>query len=223
MTIHSLLSDIQRRLGSLAPRLATPAAASDIFEAYIFSIVVEAARREHATIHLLDVHGRTPTTFIFRTSPGYIGSTTRDYGYARLEFPGKPPLEAHLSVRVAGQSGVLHECDIVVLDATEAEMCRRAAPQSAIHPRTRSIRIAIECKHYISSLKLSLAREFLGFDSDVHHGTKLFVTNSSSPSVEKLLAHKKKAWEHRALPANRLEISRLKHRLQEEFKRYKAL
>src|SRR4051812_28193924 len=112
----TLLAEIQQALGSATvPSLTNASAVSDIYEAYLFSLVLQAARTEGADVTLACINGGVPSTFVFRTSPGYLNSQHRNYGYALIEFPGCPALEAHLGVRVSGHSTVLHECDVSVL------------------------------------------------------------------------------------------------------------
>ena len=68
MTINTeLLTQIQSTLGAaVTPSLSTASDTSDIFEAYVFSLVIEAAKTEGATVSYSDVFGNIPTTFVFR-------------------------------------------------------------------------------------------------------------------------------------------------------------
>jgi hypothetical protein len=154
-----LLAEIQTALGgSMPPSLRAVSAGSDIFEAYVLMLVIQAALEEGAQVTYRDVFGNTPTTFVFRTSPGYIYSRAQPYTHGVIAFASKPALEVHMGVRVVGKSGVLHECDIAVIEQAEAETCRR----NYVPPRSTKVLIAAECKFYVAALKLSLAREFLG-------------------------------------------------------------
>lgn len=214
-----LLTPIQAILGpSLSPSLSTASATSDIFEAYAFTLVVEAARTEGASISYRDVFGRIPTTFVFRTSPGYIFSTIHPYTHAVIMFPNKPPLEAHVGVRVVGKSKVLHECDVAVIEQAEAETCR----QRQVPPRSSQVLIAVECKFYSTPLQLHLARAFIGLTSDLSANKSFFVTNSSSNSLEKLLSGRRKDWEHNLVPDSAVEVMRLRHKFQHAFQHFKA-
>lgn len=217
--IDDLLAEIQSVLGSsITSSLSTASNASDIFEAYVFCIVVEAAKTEGATILYRDVFWNIPTTFVFRTSPGYIFSTARPYTHAVLLFPDKPPLEAHVGVRVAGRSGVLHECDVAVIEQAEAETCR----QRQVPPRSSKVLVGVECKFYSTPLQLHLARAFIGLTSDLSASQAVFVTNHSSQSAEKLLSARKKIWEHNLTPQSSLEVMRLRHKFQHAFQDFKA-
>lgn len=71
MTIKTdLLTEIRTTLGtSITPSLSSASAVSDIFEAYVLSLVIQAAEAEDAIISYQDVFGNVPTNFVFRTSP----------------------------------------------------------------------------------------------------------------------------------------------------------
>src|SRR6266540_1961782 len=95
----SLVTEINQALRqciSSDPSLTTDSHASDLFEAYVFTLILLAADDLGASISYEDVFGRRPSRFVFRTSPGYIYSTERSYCHALIDFPGKPPLEAHV-------------------------------------------------------------------------------------------------------------------------------
>jgi hypothetical protein len=216
-----LLAEIQQVLGpSLVPSLTSASAANDIYEAYLFSLICEAAITEGATVAFRSRTQPSPASFVFRTSPGYINSTTHDYGYAIIEFSNKPLLEAHVGVRVTGASMVLHECDVSVLLQDEADLCRNATTNVA--PRAAKIIISVEAKFYDSSLGLYLGRAFLGFTMDVSAFKAFFVINRTSRSIEKLLSHKKRAWEHNIQPQNTTDVVRLRNAFQTAFKDFKA-
>lgn len=69
-----LLNEISLQLGhAINSSLTATSDSSDLFEAYLLSLVLRAAEREGANISYEDVHGNSsPTTFVFRTSPGQI-------------------------------------------------------------------------------------------------------------------------------------------------------
>jgi hypothetical protein len=72
----NLLAEIQQALGAATiPSLTASSAVSDVYEAYLFSIVLRAARIENATVTLSCISGGNPNPFVFRTSPGYLNST----------------------------------------------------------------------------------------------------------------------------------------------------
>lgn len=218
-TTSSLLTAIQVALGSaVSPSLTSASDTSDIFEAYIFSLILEAARVEGANIYFRNVNGSSPSTFVFRTSPGYIFSRTQPYTHAVIDFPGKPMLETHVGVRVSGSSGVLHECDVAVLYQAEAETCR----YNEVSPRSSKVIMAVECKYYANSIPLGLARSFLGLDVDMSSQDCFFVVNTSSTSAEKLLAKKNKSYGCNVVPSSIVDVNRLKSSFQSSFTKYKA-
>ena len=214
-----LLNAVAETLGAaVPPTLTSASAASDLFEAYVFTLVVQAAQAEGASVSYLDVNGAVAQAFVFRTSPGYIWSKTNPYTHAVLGFPGRESLEAHIGVRIAGKSGVLHELDVCVIRKSEADTAR----QNEVHPRSAKVVIGVECKFYTTSLPLQLARAFIGLGSDVSSRNIIFVTNTESESVEKLLTARGEQWANRAVPATPVDVDRLRGEFQTAFKYFKA-
>ncbi|MFY7926615.1 MAG: hypothetical protein ACOVN5_12460 [Aquidulcibacter sp.] len=160
---------------------------SDVFEGYIWSLVLQAAADEGADISFESVNGTNPLErLLFRTSPGFIYSIAEDYTHAVLSFRDiNPQLEAHIGVYVSGQSKVLHECDVLVLSRNEAATCRI----NSVHPRSHKVLIAAECKHYTTTLGINLARSFLGWRLDIKRDNRFFVSNTTSKSVEAIIAN----------------------------------
>jgi hypothetical protein len=115
---------------------------------------------------------------------------------------------------------VLHECDVSVLLHDEAELCRIA--NNNVAPRAAKVVISVEAKFYDSSLGLHLGRAFLGFTMDVAAFKSFFVINRTSRSIEKLLSHKKRSWEHNIQPQNTTDVVRLRNAFQTAFKDFKA-
>src|SRR5204862_3298589 len=110
-----LLAEIRSRLSAISSiNLTTASAASDIYEAYIFALLVEAAEREGATVRFEDIRDQSVAGLLFRTSPGRIFLPQPPlpqirYTHAVAEFQGKPPLELHQGIYISGKSGLLHE------------------------------------------------------------------------------------------------------------------
>lgn len=214
-----LLNEVSAAIGtSVNPSLTAASATSDLFEAYAFSIVVRAAIREGAQVSYHDPGDNPTNQFVFRTSPGYLWSTTRPYTFALIEFPDVEPLEAHLGVRVSGKSGVLHEFDVCVLLRSEAMTSR----QDQVHPRSSKMLAGIECKFYTAALSLGLGRAFLGLGADVTAKNTFFVTNSSSSSVERLLSARDRKWANRVFPGSTVDVERVRNEFQTIFKYFKA-
>ncbi len=82
----ALLAEIQQTLGAaIIPSLTTASAANDLYEAYLFSLIIQAARSERASaIRFQCISGGQASPFVFRTSPGYLNSRRADYGYRKL-------------------------------------------------------------------------------------------------------------------------------------------
>jgi len=215
-----LITEIRTLIGRLPTNLTSRSAIDNLYEVYLFTLVLKAARGEGAIIRIKDQSTNSPRSLYFRTSPGYITSQVRNYSFAEIEFAGKPLLEAHVSIRVSGKSNVLHECDVCVLQKSEADLCRGSSDRLA--PRSSKIILNIEAKFYTSSLTLNLGRSFLGLTSDLSSHRSFFVTNSSSDSIEKLLSHKNKPWDNNIKPGSINELNRLIYTMQNSFKEFKA-
>lgn len=162
----------------------------------MFSLAVDTAAARGAMVYYQDVHGRRTGDLVFRTSPGRLHSTTRPYTHAVVAFDGTPELEIHIGVYVQGNSRVLHECDVLILEKSEADECRRFG----VMPRCRKCLLAVECKYYVSSLPLGQARGFVGLNADLGNNKALFVANTSSDNVVRYLDHRNAGWEHHVLP-----------------------
>lgn len=218
-SIPDLLNQIQNALGpALSPSLSQASAGSDIFEAYVLTIILDAAQNEGSNVSFRNVDGSVPTVFTFRTSPGHIWSNSQPFTHAVIQFPDSPPLEAHLGVYVSGKSGLIHEADVLVLLAEEADLCR----QNGVPPRSRRSIVAIECKFYTSPLKIGLARGFVGLCSDLSSRECFFVANSESMSVQKLLSHQRKKWQSPIEPSQAVAVQRFRNSVQDAFKDFKT-
>lgn len=217
--ISGLVNSIQKALGqSISLDFTNDLAASDLFEAFVFCLVVEAAKLQGALVDYRSVDGTQPKAFVFRRSPGYIYSKEKLYTHAVLSFPKVAPLEVHAGVRVSGKSAVLHECDVAVIEQFEAATCRF----NRVPPRSSKVVLAVECKFYSTLLELGLARSFMGLAKDLSSREVVFVTNSRSDSVEKLLSAHKQSWDHNIVPDEKDDIQRLLGQFRRLFKDYVA-
>ena len=214
-----LLDSISAALpDTITPSLKVTGSSSDLFEAFTFTLVLIAAQREGAAVSFRGPDDKPTSQFIFRTSPGYIWSKQQNYTFAVIEFLNADPLEAHLGVRVSGKSRVLHEFDVSVIYRSEAVTCRSAH----VHPRQSRVVIGTECKFCTSSLSLGLARSFIGLGVDTTVKNNFFVTNTSSPSVEKLLSANKRQWANEVYPGASVALERQINAFQIVFKDFKA-
>ncbi len=219
---NSLIQGIRNRLGSaINLGVTTSNSSSDLFEFYIFSIILQAAKNEGATISYRDVTGNVAHTLVFRQSPGQIYGTTQPYSYALLDFGNnKPLLEAHIGIKVQGKAKIAHECDVCVLHEEEASKCRINRQE----PRSSKVVIMAECKHYTSLLKLDLARSFIGLSSVLNRldGEGYFITNTYSQPIARLLATERKKWAVNIAPSQTNNLNRLMYSFQSNFQDFKA-
>ena len=219
-----LLNEISNQLRqALALNLNNRSASNDLFEAYVFAIVLDAATREGAAlpIQLEDINGSPSATAVFRTSPGRIypaNPSSPQYTHAVLLFQNKPPLELHQGIFVSGKSGLLHECDVAVILRSEAQTCR----QNRVHPRCAKVIFASECKFYGAGLGIGLARGFLGLTTDIWKQGRFFVSNSASDSSRKLLTHHDRKWAEGLLPSNPNVTNRFRALIERVFEEFKA-
>jgi hypothetical protein len=215
-----LWSEIQDALSGIpSANLSSVSAGEDLYEAYVWSLILEAAANEGARITMRARDGNVPSAFWFRTSPSSIFSTAHNYCHAEIDFPSRPLLEAHIGIFVAGRSQVAHECDVAVLHKTEADVCRA----SAVHPRSGKVILTVECKYYINSnIGVNLGRSFLGLLHDIYSGARYFVATSDSLSVGRLFSKHNKEYELGLSPlAPRLEV-RLRGSFEKTFRSYRS-
>lgn len=213
-----LLQEIQNALGPLiTPNITSASAAADVFEAYIWALVIDAAREEGANIAYNNSQNVPVSSFVFRNSPGAIYSS-HPYTFAQIDFTDLPILEAHQGIYVAGSSGVFHECDVAVVFANEANTCR----QNLVHSRSSKVLLAVECKFYSTNLGIDLARSFLGLTEEISQSDRFFVSNASSDSLKKMLTSHRRAWENGVTPLNARIQDRLRRYFETTFKHFKA-
>lgn len=187
-TLSDLKSAYNSTLAGHAP-VASAGQANDAFEIYVMTLALRAAREEGASIQFQSATGTTnPSTLRFRTAPGSIFSFTKDYTHALLEFGNGLSYEAHIGVYIEGLAGVLHECDLAVIETDEAAFCRR----NGVHPKKTAVLLTAECKFYTGKLGIALGREFLGITADLGTEGRFMLSNSDGRSVDRVLAHHKR-------------------------------
>ena len=213
----NLVSEVNRILGTLVPRAAL--AGPDLFEVYLFCLILQAARDEGATIYYRDIDNDPVTELIFRISPSYISTKTQRYTHAVIEFPNREPLELHTGIYITGQSGARHECDVAVIYQSEA-MAVRNTPGGM--PRHRRVLIAVECKYYFSGMGIARGREFLGLTRDIQSKNRFFVTNAEPATVRQLIVqHDGDLWFDDVIEPGSLNLTRLTGTLRRPFQKYK--
>ena len=164
----------------------------DLFEAYVLTGLLLAARAEQWTVSLHDIFGAPADSALFRRSPGniYSSSGSQNFTHFVLARAGVMPLEAHIGIKLTGKSDVEHECDVAVLPQYDADLCRR----NRVHPRSTRLVFSAECKFLAGAIPLHMGRGFIGLATELtsRYGECHFVVNTSSPPVMKMLARQKR-------------------------------
>lgn len=204
-----LLTDVEAALGmALHADYATKAEQHDLFEAYVLTLLLEAAKATGWTLSLRDGWGRAVTAPLFRRGPGRL--TSRKFTFAHMTKPGKRDLEAHLGVKVAGLTAVdvspatasghlLHEFDLLVLPSDDADACRASGDD----PDHSMVVAHAEMKYHGGSLPLPLGRASVGMAGEcVLAGKSVLVTNRMGLTVQDLVEHHGVMFRYRVTPAS---------------------
>lgn len=187
-TLSDLESAYNKHLKNTVPVISS-GQANDAFEVYALSLVLKAAQQEGAIISFETAKGTAnPSRLVFRSSPGRIYSLADDYAHAIINFDDTLFFEAHVGVYVEGLAGVVHECDVLVIDAGEGNFCR----QNHVHPKKNHTILTAECKFYSGNLGISLGREFLGTTIDLGKEDRFFLSNRDGKTLDRVLAHHKR-------------------------------
>ena len=213
--VEKLLVEIARLLETRRISYRSASDAWDVYEGFVFSLVVATASRHGAKVSYRDVFGNPTKDLVFRTSPGQLYGDSKPYTHAVIEFDGAPPLEVHIGVRVQGSSRVLHERDGLVLPAEEAELSR----WERIAPRGSQCVLVIECKFYTSGLDIGHARNFEGLRVDIRTQNELFVSNTGAPHVVRYLNSRKREFERDVMP-NTPQAGYVQAEIRKAFKGY---
>ncbi len=216
--IDDLINELRAAVGGRPTSYNSRSAAWDIYEGYVFGLVLRAGVASGGGLRFEDADGRPATRLVFRTSPGMIYSRAQRFTHAVLDLPGCDPLEVHVGVRVQGRSRVLHECDVLVLPAAEADLART----KSVAPRGSRSLLAVECKYYGTHLSLYLARGFQGLHNDLGLKHPFFVANINSPRVERYLSYHNRRWGHGVRPQSTEEACFI-GALREAFKHHVAV
>jgi hypothetical protein len=214
-----LLNQIRQLLPPIVSQTTWDQAADeDRFEGFLFALVLQAARKEGATVRFENRNGPFNGVATFRTSPGHLWSDVHPYTHVVIEFANKPLLEAHVGVYVSGRSRLYHEADVAVLSRAVARTCRvdRTDP-----PHTELV-LLLECKYYASDPGVGLGREFLGLSAECGKDQCVFVTNQTATRLQKLFEEHDREWGHQILPGQNNDVDRLVGFAQRAFTRYKA-
>lgn len=183
MNKAQVLQEIKNAISSVGATYSTKSAAHDAFEAYVWTLLVDACKRIDASVKLRVVTRGGASKLYFRTAPGAIYSNPNDYSRADIALPNGAEFEAHVGIKVQGASGAVHECDVCLVDKDEADYCR----SERTHPRHTKVPVAIECKYYSSAVGVDKGRSFLGLAKELSPRNRYFVCITFSPVVERLL------------------------------------
>lgn len=186
-----LLASIRARLPAALPTSMTsagpkPTAGNDLYEAYIFALVISAARALGYHVEFETALGPA-TNLHLRRSPGRISSSGGPgplFTHAALSINTRPTLELHTGVVVAGRSKVVHEADVLLLPKSVANRCRA----TGVDPASGNARLIIEAKYYTLPVNLGTARAFLGLSKDLSAKKVAFVCTVADASSTALLA-----------------------------------
>lgn len=176
--IDEVLNAISTDTGAYLNRNTADAA----YAAYVFGLALRAAERvaDPNSVRLDSAKkSPPPKTFVIRGSPGALHSTDQDYGYAVFKYDGRN-YEIHLGVQYRGSSDVLHEFDISIIPAQDADESRKKKrPPGPSKPCA-----VFECKFYAHRLGIEIGRAIVGLKSDFT-GVPIsrLVSNSESDSV----------------------------------------
>lgn len=189
----------------------------DLYEAYLYTLAITAAESMGMTVSFVDSSGAPATSLVLRRSPSTIWSGVESFTHGVLSVDGVVRLEAHLGVYLRAGSGVSHEGDVVVLDATEAARARALR----IDPRANTAAVIIEAKFHGANIRLRTGREFLGLVTDLGAAAPIFVSSSPGASVHRLLSYRKRAGHFDLIPGGAQE-NELKGQLATRLRDYLA-
>lgn len=200
-TVEHLLEQLEEVLPRALPTSlqaagSDPTAGNDLYEAFLFSLVIRAAQRENYRVNFVDSAGNPPSEFRLRRSPGRIASGS--FTHAVLIPPERiDPLEVHTGVKVVGKSRVAHEADVLVIPQSKAARCRRLD----LDPRSSEALLAIEGKYYTTPVSLATGRQFLGLAVDLTRmKPKILAVTIAHRSLVHLLNGNDKDFEIGVLP-----------------------
>ncbi|NLU75502.1 hypothetical protein HCC61_23025 [Streptomyces sp. HNM0575] len=213
--VNDLVSEIKSLLAAGTVSYDSASKTSDVYEGFVFALIAATASRHGATVTYEDVFGGKASSLVFRTGPGQLYGDSQAFTHAVIEFDGAPALEVHLGVFVTGASGVLHECDVLVLPAEEAALSRA----QGIAPRGSQCVLIVECKYYVTNLDIGLARNFEGLRADIRTQNELFVSNTGSSSIVRYLDARKRGYERDVVP-NSPQAGYLQAEIRKTFKSY---
>jgi hypothetical protein len=189
----------------------------DLYEVYLFGLCIQAAESIGLNVSFRNTSGMPTKTLLLRTSPSPIWSQAQLFTHAVLSLHGSARLEVHLGVYVRAGSGVSHEADVVVIEATEAARARVQQND----PRVNKAAVVIEAKFHSSNVRLRTGREFLGLAADLGGGSSIFVSSSPGASVHRLLSYRSRSAHFELIPES-IQENELKSQIAIKLRDYLA-
>jgi hypothetical protein len=210
-----LRAELDTRLGSLARSGSLRSKrAPGLFETYVWSILIEAAKAEGATAS----YGQLGPSGRLLMPQGPRNLFGNQFSFARLDFADYA-LEAHTNLYVEGRSKVLHECDVALLDAEEAEVWR----DRGVHPKASKLILGVECKFHGPPVPLDEARSFLGLTTEIATVNRFMVSNASPERIQKVLVRHRRLWRMPVVPSDSRRVSALQASFEDVFRDYAAI
>jgi len=158
---------------------------NDLYEAFILLTLLEVAVRQRWDVTIVGPDGGERDELLLRGAPGSFTNPSREYTHAVLSRRGAFDLEAHVGVKVRGESGVLHEADLLLMPRAVSEACRASGDA----PGVRQAIAVLEAK-FISadSVPLGYGRGLVGLGRDMALPLGALVSTRTSDTVSRLLA-----------------------------------
>lgn len=169
----------------------------DYYEAYLWAETVDAARRKGWIVRFVNT-GTSNDEFRFRMGPGIFNSPIA-YTYANFSVGVEHRGELHIGIRIQGDSGVLHEFDVVGIDHHQARIARLTDS----HPHHGTTRLHIEAKFHKSDLTLGVGRAIVGLKSDCPSIHPFLVSRAEgSDTIRTLIKHYGGTYVHNGFPTD---------------------
>jgi hypothetical protein len=185
LEVESLLAEFDHDLGSaVSASVHNSQAVDNLYEAYLYGMVLRAARAiDSDAVRWHNLVGPKGDEVRLRGGPGEVYSP--NFSFATLRFNGETVFEVHQGVKILGESGVAHECDIAALHAGRGAW-RRARKE---RPRPTDMFFAVEAKAYQATrLGLGIGRAVVGLRADLQqHRIALVAATAIDDSARRLV------------------------------------
>lgn len=172
--LADLIAEVASALRASAPSFRFPTSVGRAYEAYCYSIVLQALREVGFVATPEQLQGGV---FAFPLGPRSLTNSASSYFRLDRNGPSPTELELHSNTYATGTSGHEHELDVAVVDAADASQCRSRGTELS----KGGVWMAIECKCYDSNLGAGIGRGFLGLAKEIGGGGQQFVLMTSYP------------------------------------------